>query len=118
MRTKLLFEGDDVTMPSLFNLPTAMVSPPSQLPLTLSAFCSALPPGLWKCFVNNLNPSHLMSMGIHEKVENASLISCVVRIYTEMAAILKPRGGERSDMFCEHINKSYSAIGAVLEDRR
>jgi hypothetical protein len=35
-----------------------------------------------------------------------------------MAAILKPRGGERSDMFCEHINKSYSAIGAVLEDRR
>lgn len=33
-----------------------------------------------------------MGTRIYGKVENANQISCVVKVYTEMAIILKPRG--------------------------
>lgn len=67
--------------------------------------------------MNNLSPSHLIGTRIHKKVENANKISCVVKMYTDTAIILKPKGVRRAT--CSVFkNESYSAIGPVWKDRK
>lgn len=72
----------------------------------------------WKCFVNNLRPSHLIGTRIHRKVENANKISCVVKMYTERSTYLKAQRGEKSGRFRVLIDANRSAMGAIVKDRK